>query len=261
MTRPGDRAERHHLLEQVRAAARVAAASGGHWPTTVAGILGDIGATWRESAEVCADAAWQARADGHSALLVLEPEQITRPGTDSGVARTYRHIYLGTLRYDFRCHSIEILLQTLPDKAAGELDPYSRALWAFALLGQSRTAGYALMEQVLDETGDHAKSLHVLLHGLWLGVRLPGREERMLQLLTREPFADRRDPIALFREAAALRGLGRYHDALATIDRALDLLAPGDTAVHADFVRERALITAAHDWQQLTTPGGDGSLR
>ncbi|WP_180303627.1 hypothetical protein [Streptomyces sp. JV178] len=47
-----------------------------------------------------------------------------------------------------------------------------------------------------------------------------------------------------FREAGALRQLGRYDDGLAAIDRALDLLPPGDVSVHADLVRERSLIAA-----------------
>ncbi|MFB7270784.1 hypothetical protein [Streptomyces sp. NPDC056244] len=253
MNCPESPSGRETLLDQVRSTARSVAVSGGQWPRFLAGMLGDIGATWRESAEVCADVAWQARADGHSALLLLDPEQIARPGADPVTARTYRHVYLGTLRYDFRCRTIETLLHTLPAQVVDELDCYSRALGVFALLGQSRTTGYAGMEQVLAEAGDHAKTLHVLLHGLWLGHGLPGREEHMLRLLARPAFASRSDPIALFREAAARRGLGQHRQALESIDRALDLLPPGDTAVHADLVRERSLITAAHDWQQLTS--------
>ncbi|MDX3855662.1 hypothetical protein [Streptomyces sp. AK02-01A] len=258
----GDRPPgRHALLDQVRAKARSVAVSGGRWPSILAGLLGEIGATWQESADVCGDVAWQARAGGHSALLLLEPEQITRPSTEPVTARTYRHVYLGTLRYDFRCRTIETLLHALPDGAADELDCYSHALGVFALLGQSRTTGYVGMEQVLGEAGDHVKTLHVLLHGLWLGHRLPGREEHMLRLLARPPFAARADPIALFREAAARRGLGQHHRALEAIDRALDLLPPGDAAVHADLVRERSLITAAHDWQRLTIPAAEANQR
>ncbi|MGW6742846.1 hypothetical protein ACWGDX_19340 [Streptomyces sp. NPDC055025] len=258
MTRSDSPLERHALLDQVRSTARSEAVSGGHWPSALAGMLDDIGATWRESAEVCADVAWQARADGHSALLLLDPELITRPARNPVTARTYRHVYLGTLRYDFRCRTIESLLHTLPTQVVDGFDCYSRALGVFALLGQSRTSGYVGMERVLAEAGDHAKTLHVLLHGLWLGHGLPGREEHMLRLLARPAFASRSDPIALFREAAARRGLGQHNRALEAIDRALDQLQPGDTAVHADLVRERSLITAAHDWQQLSSQIPEG---
>ncbi|MER5782641.1 tetratricopeptide repeat protein [Streptomyces mobaraensis] len=243
--------ERAAVLEHVRAAAATAVAAGDTWPDVLADLLSDIDATWQESAEVCADIAWQARATGTSALLVLRPEQITDPVSDPVIARAHRHLYLAGLRYDFRCPSIEALFDRMPPAVVHHLDVYSRALWAFALLGQSRTGGFAVMDQVLDGADDHPKVLQVLLHGLWLGHRLPDREERMLRLLDRPPFADRTDPVALFREAAALRGLGNYRKALDIIDRALDLLPPGDPSVHADFVRERSLITAAGDWARL----------
>ncbi|WP_235990966.1 hypothetical protein [Streptomyces ureilyticus] len=56
----------------------------------------------------------------------------------------------------------------------------------------------------------------------------------------------------LFRVVGALRRLGRYDEGLAAIDRALDLLPPGDITVHADLVRERSLVTAARDLHQHT---------
>ncbi|MFI0743014.1 tetratricopeptide repeat protein [Streptomyces sp. NPDC021100] len=245
---------RSAALDRIRAAAAASLASGAGWPDVLAGLLGDIDATWQESAEVCSDIAWQARATGTSALLAVRAEQITDPVADPVIARAHRHLYLVGLRYDFRCPSIEALFELMPPEVVGRLDVYSRALWAFALLGQSRTDGFEMMDRVLVDAGDHPKVLQVLLHRLWLGHRLPGREERMLGLLDRPPFADRTDPVALFREAAALRGLGNYRKALDVIDRALDLLPPGDPAVHADFVRERSLITAADDWARLARP-------
>ncbi|MFB8440477.1 hypothetical protein ACFC7A_15670 [Streptomyces niveus] len=245
----------------MRAAATASAAQGGNWPRLLADRLGDIAATWQESAEVCADATWQARATGTSALRLLDTGHL--PHADAPVVtRALRHIQLTALRYDFRCRRIEALLDTLPARTKDELDCYTRALWAFALLGQSRTSGYPLMEQVLDESGLHAKTVHVLLHGLWLGHGLPGREEAMLRLASMPVLAG--DPIARFRAAAAHRGLGNYRPALKAIDDALDLLSPEQSDVRADFVRERCLITAADDIGRLCgTPGeqGEGSLR
>ncbi|PAU44689.1 hypothetical protein [Streptomyces albireticuli] len=253
--------ERTTVLEQVRATAATAAASGDAWPDVLAGLLTEFHATWQESAEACAAVAWQARATGGSALLVLRPEQITSPGPDPVTARTYRHLYLSGLRYDFRCPSIEVLFHRMPPAVVHSLDAYSRALWAFALLGQSRTDGLALMDKVLAEADGHPKTLQVLLHGLWLGHRLPGREEHMLQLLNLPPFAGRTDPIALLHKAASLRGLGNYRKALDLIDQALGLLPPGDTAAHADLVRERSLNTAAHDWAHLSQLSGTSPQR
>ncbi|MEV5506555.1 hypothetical protein [Streptomyces orinoci] len=217
------------------------------WPARLAADLRELDADWRESAEVCAHVAWAARADGHSVLGLLRPDQVTTAEADPVTARTYRHLYLNALRYDFRCPTLQALVEQLPPATRSALDVYSRALYAFALLGQSRPEGLEMMDEVLGEAGEHASTLHVLLHGLWLGQHLDQGAERLLALSTRPPFDTGTDPIVLFRKAGALRRLGRYDEGLATVDRALDVLPPGDIAVHADLVRERSLIAAAHD--------------
>ncbi|MFE4055214.1 hypothetical protein ACFXP3_02720 [Streptomyces sp. NPDC059096] len=242
MTRP----HRSRLLRDVRTRA-TASRSDPSWPSRLAADLCDLDAGWRESAEVCADAAWAARASGHSVLGLLTPVQVTAAGPDPVIARTFRHLYLSALRYDFRCSSIHALVGQLPPATRAGLDCYSRALYAFALLGLSRHEGLDLMDEVLDEAGTHAKTLHVLLHGLWLGQDLDQGASRLLALSVRPPFDTGTDPIVLFRRAGALRRLGRYDEALATIDGAMELLPPGDITVHADLVRERSLITAVRD--------------
>ncbi len=231
------------VLRQVRTSA-LADVDTSNWPRTLAGLLTEVGASWRESADVCTDVAWQARARGRSALLVMPSTQLTLPQLPPMTARTYRHLYLGTLRFDFRCLSIDALVRAMPRQVSDTLDCYSRALHAFAQLGKSRTVGLPLMQQVLDEADDHPKTLHVLLHGLWLGHGLPQREQRMLDLLEHPALNTESDAIALYRKAGALRALGHHHQALTTIDQALEVLPPGDVSVHADLVRERSLITA-----------------
>lgn len=221
------------------------------WPVRLAQDLRELGADWQESAEVCADAAWAARAAGRSVLGLLSPDEITAADLDPVTARTYRHLYLSALRYDFRCATLQAFVEQLPSSAVSKLDCYSRALYAFALLGQSRPEGLALMDEVLAEAGQHTKTLHVLLHGLWLGHDLDHGAERLLALSAQPAFGTAgTDPIVLFRVAGALRRLGRYDEGLAAIDRALDLLPPGDITVHADLVRERSLIAAARDVHQ-----------
>ncbi|MEU6227498.1 hypothetical protein [Streptomyces sp. NPDC047042] len=169
------------------------------------------------------------------------------PGHDPVTARTYRHLYLSALRYDVRCATLQALAEPLTRSEHRPLDCYSRALYAFALLGQSRPEGLAVVDQVLDETGDHATTLHVLLHGLWLGVDLDQGAQRLLALSARPPFAADTDPVVAFRRAGALRRLGRYEASLATVDHALGLLPPGDTTVHADLVRAQSLTATARD--------------
>lgn len=220
------------------------------WPVRLAEELRQLSVDWRESAEVCADAAWAARAAGRSVLGLLSPDEITAAGLDPLIARTYRHLYLSALRYDFRLPTLQAFVEQLPYSAISGLDCYSRAMYAFALLGQSRPEGLALMDEVLAEAGDHVKTLHVLLHGLWLGHDLDQGAERLLALSARPALGTDTDPIVLFRVAGALRRLGRYDEGLAAIDRALDLLPPGDITVHADLVRERSLTAAARDVHQ-----------
>ncbi|MEK8146176.1 hypothetical protein NKH18_48040 [Streptomyces sp. M10(2022)] len=75
-----------HALDSERTAALTGAASvaieaitGSEWPTLLAEALREIEATWQESAEVCADIAWQARAAQNSALVVLTPSTSPPP--------------------------------------------------------------------------------------------------------------------------------------------------------------------------------------
>ncbi|WP_261400838.1 hypothetical protein [Streptomyces salinarius] len=110
------------------------------------------------------------------------------------------------------------------------------------------------MDEVLATAEEHPKTLHVLLHGLWLGQDLDEGAERLLALSSRPALATGTDPIVLFRTAGALRRLGRYDEGLSAIDRAMDCLPPGDISVHADLVRGRSLLCAARDLCQRRSP-------
>lgn len=219
------------------------------WPVHLAEALRELEVTWQESAEVCADVAWRARAAKNSALDLLTPEHVTDSSADPVIWQTYRHLYLSTLRFDFRCHTMESLMHKVPVSVLNE-DPYSEALYAFSRLGQSRPDGLAVMDRVLVASSGHPKTVHVLLHGVWLGSLLPGRAPMLLALVGLLPEGGLNDPIALFRMASARRSLGQYPEALTAIGHALDLLPPGDPAVQADLVREHALITTAYDLSQ-----------
>ncbi|MEU9744692.1 hypothetical protein [Streptomyces niveus] len=197
--------------------------------------------TWQESAAFLADVAWQARRDGRR--LAEEIPRGAASASDALTARTRIHLLGLALRYDFRRAVLEEVLRA----HRGPWDFFTRALLAFALLGQSKPQGLQVMDDVLADAGDDVKVLHTLLHGLWLGDGLPERHQHMLSILSRPPFRGRTDAVALFREAGVLREMRCFGEALATIDRALELLPPGDPGVHDDLVRERALIIVARD--------------
>ncbi|MFJ3212712.1 hypothetical protein [Streptomyces flaveolus] len=220
------------------------------WPLRLAEDLHGIRADWKTSAEVCADTVWAARSAGRSVLGLLSPEDVLATDRDPIITRTLAHLYLSALRFDFRCPTLQRLVERLAQTARQPLDCYTRALYAFALLGQSRPEGLTVMDEVLAQAEEHPKTLHVLLHGLWLGQDLDQGAERLLALSSRPALATGTDPIVLFRVAGALRRLGRYDEGLGAIDRAIDCLPPGDISVHADLVRERSLICAARDLQQ-----------
>ncbi|APY85547.1 hypothetical protein DCW30_25340 [Streptomyces alfalfae] len=249
MTPPTNRSDRAGALRKARARA-TATADDPSWPLHLAEDLHGIRADWKTSAEVCADAAWAARSAGRSVLGLLSPEDVLATNRDPITTRTLAHLYLSALRFDFRCPTLQRLVEQLAQTARQPLDCYTRALYAFALLGQSRPEGLAVMDEVLSEAEEHPKTLHVLLHGLWLGQNLDQGAERLLALSSRPALAADSDPIVLFRVAGALRRLGRYDEGLGAIDRAIDCLPPGDVSVHADLVRERSLICAARDLQQ-----------
>lgn len=216
------------------------------WTTSAAAWLELLDASWEESAALCADTAWAGRQAGSSVLDHLTADRVLAPSSPT-TARTKLHLYAVALRYDFRCRSLVKLFEqhTTPVR---ELDPFSRSLQAFALLGQSDPTALDLIDPLLTEANDHPKVAHALLHGLWLGENLPNQPQQVLDLLERPVFAGRTDGIALYRKARALRRLRRYDEALAAIDDAMEGLAPGtDTSVHSDLVRERVLITAARD--------------
>lgn len=253
MTPPMNCPDRAAALHEARARA-TAAPVDSSWPLRLAEDLRDIRADWKTSAGVCADAAWAARSAGHSVLGLLSPEDVTATDHDPITARALAHLYLSALRFDFRCPTLQRLVEHLAETARQPLDCYIRALYAFALLGQSRPEGLAVMDEVLAKAEEHPKTLHVLLHGLWLGQDLDLGAERLLALSSRPALATGSDPIVLFRVAGALRRLGRYDEGLGAIDRAIDCLPPGDISVHADLVRERSLICAARDLHQHLSP-------
>ncbi|MBT3152391.1 hypothetical protein HTV45_16155 [Streptomyces sp. CHD11] len=253
MTPPTNRPDRAAALHKARGRA-TAAPDDPSWPLHLAEDLRGIRADWKTSAEVCADAAWAARSAGRSVLGLLSPEDVLATDRDPITARTLAHLYLSALRFDFRCPTLQRLVEHLAETARQPLDCYTRALYAFSLLGQSRPEGLTVMDEVLTEAEEHPKTLHVLLHGLWLGQDLDHGAERLLALSSRPALATGTDPIVLFRVAGALRRLGRYDEGLGAIDRAIDCLPPGDTSVHADLVRERSLTCAARGLHQHRSP-------
>lgn len=246
---PTTLAARAAKLDALRVAAQRRIDDGDDWIGPLDRGLRRIGATWQESARVCSPAVWHARRTGHDVLKDLESRPT--PGADLSAAqhRTWWHIYFTALRFDFRCRAIRTVFQAADPPGAEHADPYIRAHGTFAVIGRSQPAGLGMLDDLLadDDAAKSCEVLHVVLQGLWLGHLLPGRAERILHLAELAALFRSADPVARMRTAGALRQLGRYREALAAIDDAIDALPAGDPAVHADLVRERSLITCALD--------------
>jgi len=227
------------------ARAHVDAHQSARWTDDVAQWASLLKMTWEESASFVANVTWRERQKGNSVLLHLTLDEVA--GEVQGpAARTELHLLATGLRYDFRCAALVNLFDQITTPV-NELDPYSRAQHAFALLGQSDPAGLAHMDSTLASAPDNAQVGHTLLHGLWLGVGLPDQAQRILDLASSHPaFAGGTDPIALFRQAMAYRRLGKFSEALTSITSAIELLPYGtDAMVHDQFVREWGLLTSS----------------
>jgi hypothetical protein len=246
---PTTAAARAAGLDALSAAAKRRIDQGADWIGPLDRGLRLTGATWQESARVCSPAVWHARRTGRNVLKDLESRPV--PGADMSAPahRTWWHLYFTALRFDFRCRAIRTVFQALDPPGAEHADPYIRAHDVFAVLGRSQPAGLGMLDGLLaeDDVAQSSEVLHVVLQGLWLGHMLPGRAERILRLTRLRPLSRTADPVALMRRAGALRQLGRYRQALDALDDALEALPAGDPAVHADLVRERALVTTAFD--------------
>ncbi|MEU6233675.1 hypothetical protein [Kitasatospora sp. NPDC047058] len=231
-------------LAAVRTMVEQAIDAGQPWPAEAARWLSRANADWQTSAALANQLTWYARSRSNSALLhITGTDHLIQPGTDRTHAQALRHIHLAGMRFDFRCRSIQQLVEQAPVSERARWDPYTRALAAFALLGSSAPSALDAMNRSLAEAGDNPQVCHALLHGLWLGDELPDQAERILELAAWPSFHDD-DPVMLFRTATAWRTLGRRAEALAAIDSALEALPPNQPDVHADFVRERTIITA-----------------
>jgi tetratricopeptide (TPR) repeat protein len=230
---------RPHLLRLARYDVRRLAQTGANWIPEVLRWLQELDATWSESAEFCAKLCRSARDCRNSARPYLNADDIARSDLTGVPGRALMHLYLTSLRYEFRGTALEHFIESLP-RPVSSLDPYTHALYAWALLVQNKPEGVAEMNAVLNRGGEDDRSvLHALQEGLQYAEEIPDHAELMLTLWRRPGPASWRDETVLLREAAALRRLGRYDEALATIDRSIMLLQPNDTDRYHRRMSER----------------------
>jgi hypothetical protein len=148
--------------------------------------------------------------------------------------------YVGQrLRFDFKFRELQQLTQGW--LASG--DALLTALAGFAALGRHDPFGRLLVDKALAAEDADEKSRHICLHALWFSQDAADLE-LLLDLSAQMLTAGEGGANAHYRRAGALRTLGRYDEALAEIELAIERHGSGDNRVHQDYVRERELILA-----------------
>jgi tetratricopeptide (TPR) repeat protein len=191
---------------------------------------------------ICADVSWALRTAGAPYPSELratrgQSEKLTAPGLAEVYAEGYR------LRYDYR---FELLgrrcvdwMQDYPD------DSLVRAFAAVSALGLRAPQGMELYRAALDAPDADTRTRHTCLAGIWLAYDQPNQAQEILVLANTLMAKGEANPNVFYRRAAALRKLGRFEEAVDSIDRAMGLLDTRDNLIHQDFVRERELIVSA----------------
>jgi len=195
---------------------------------------------WQTSAWLCDHVARIARTLGHSVLSHVGVSDLALADTATTRGRALHHLYLSALRRDLRFGQLETLLTHA--SAQRSWDPYAQSCHAAGLLGQDRPDATFAADQARLEADADPTCLHALLHGLYHAFALPSRAELILKIVEAAPFNTGPDPVVELRRSRALRTLGRFHDALAAINRGLTALEPEEFHTHADLVAERGLI-------------------
>jgi tetratricopeptide (TPR) repeat protein len=230
---------RHHVFRLVRHLVTMSVARHEDWTALAVTWLLRLDASWSESADVCNKLCLRSRRLLNSPRPYLSTDDLNGSLAGTADGRAMLHLYATALRYEFRCRSLEGFLESLGVPVAS-LDPYLHALYAYALLAQNDPRGVEELHAVLARGGgDDISVLHALQEGLRYGYDIPDQAELMLTLWRRPDRGDRRDATVLLREAYALRRLGRYDEALATVNRSLLQLQPNEVDRQERRISER----------------------
>lgn len=187
-----------------------------------------------------ANLAWEGREIGQR--MPDDRDWRTVAGTPSPAAagRVLAYVHGYRLRYDFRFDQLATAtrdwLASYPDDAL----VYSLA--AFAALGQRSDRALPLLARASTMIDYDQSCRAVCLHGLWFGAHLSDQADRIIALSDEMIGRGEDDGNLYYWRAFALRRLGRFDDALISVDRAISLLPVGMNAVHQDYFRERELI-------------------
>lgn len=212
------------------------------WIVALADVVDRHGLSTHVLRRTVSGLSWQARDLGLSVpgddVLAIGPA-----GTASqtrALALAYAQTY--RLRFDFKFAQLEARTRQWR-RSFGE-DALLRSVAAFAALGNGSPQASELLDGI-EQLPDYDSSCRwICLHGLWLAAGTPEHAERALKLSHDIVRAGDENANVYYWRAGVLRQLGRFTDALVSIDLAIDLLEPGSNSVHQDYLRERELVLA-----------------
>jgi hypothetical protein len=187
-----------------------------------------------------ANLAWDGRDAGQRMPDDRDWRRVADTRSPAAAGRVLAYVHGYRLRYDFR-------FDQLATSARDWLTSFSddslvHSLAAFAALGQRSDRALPLLARA-STLADYDQSCRaVCLQGLWFGTHLADQAEQILALSDEMIGRGEDDGNLYYWRAFALRRLGRFDDALKSVDRAISLLPIGMNAVHQDYFRERELI-------------------
>lgn len=226
---------------------------GNTWISDLTRIAREYALSLPDVRSIVADLTWLARERGAPYPDLPPAGDIDGDTTLDRLVQVYA--YCHRLRYDFRYAQLWRDSRRWRELWEGDppSDPLVAALAAFGALGSGASyleQGRALVGAAVDHPEADARTRHVALMALQVAPDFPGRYEFMLQISSEMIDKGEVDPNVHFRRAWAMRGLGRYEEALVAVDRAIDMLPPASNAVHQDYIRERELIISSRQTEK-----------
>ncbi len=152
------------------------------------------------------------------------------------------------LRFDYRFRES----QARCNEWLGEFhdDALIMSFAAFGGIGSRASNGLDLFHRAVRAPDTDNKSLQVCLSAIWFADHLEEQAETLLSLADDMMARGEVNENIHYRRAAALRRLGRYDEALAAIDLAIDLFGVGNILVHEQYAQERRTIINTRDMRQ-----------
>jgi tetratricopeptide (TPR) repeat protein len=191
------------------------------------------------------DLAWLARLAEQRYPGELEWGSVRGLGGSATQRLVLAYVHGQRLRFDYRFRE----LQTRCNEWLGEFhdDALILGFAAFGGLGTRALNGLNLFTRAVEAPDADDKSRQVCLSAVWFADHLEDQPEILLRLSDEMMARGESNANIHYRRAAALRRLGRYDDALAEVDLAIDLFGVGNIMVHEQYAQERRTIIHTRD--------------